>query len=91
MTDRAIKSIKDWSSANQGFYGDFRRWLRDGGYSDSSVKQYGTGARIALGLLDKPYWSITDTDLDRVRAHIASHYDSQATCDTYGKGLTKLG
>jgi site-specific recombinase XerD len=91
MTEEIVKPVREWPSANQGFYTDFRRWLRDGGYSESSVKLYGTSARIALGLLEKPYWSIDDADLDQVRAYIAAHYDSQATQETYGKGLTKLG
>ena len=29
--------IHEWPSVNQNFYSQFRRWLRDGGYSDSTI------------------------------------------------------
>ena len=35
--DPAVKSIKKWTPANRGFYDRFRRWLREGGYSDSAT------------------------------------------------------
>jgi hypothetical protein len=53
MKDVKRKPIKDWPSGNQHFYASFRRWLRDGGYSDSSLHIYGVAAQIALGILDE--------------------------------------
>ncbi len=50
MTGSAVRPIKDWPVASQRFYADFRRWLRDGGYSDSSLHLYGVAARITLGV-----------------------------------------
>ena len=55
--DPAIKPIGRWSSANRGLYDRFRRWLREGGYGDSALNIYGVAARLALGLLDKAYWT----------------------------------
>jgi integrase len=91
MTCGTVKPIKDWPAPNQRFYADFRQWLRDGGYGDSALKLYGIAARLALGLLDEPYWTLDpDADLDRAREYIAVHYDSEATRDSYHKGLAKL-
>lgn len=87
----AIKPIAAWPSANPGFYDDFRAWLKAGGYGESALDLYSVAARLALGLLDKPYWQIDpEADLDRVRAYLAAHYDSQGTRSTYEKGLAKL-
>jgi integrase/recombinase XerD len=89
--DPAIKPIREWCSANQGFYARFRCWLRDGGYSDSALALYGVAARLALGQLEQPYWLIDpEVDLDRVRAYVKSHYDSAGTRQAYFKGLAKL-
>ncbi|MCL7455369.1 MAG: tyrosine-type recombinase/integrase, partial [Anaerolineae bacterium] len=83
--------IHEWLSVNRNFYSQFRRWLRDGGYSDSTLTLYGTAARLALGWLDTAYWLIDpDADLDRVREIIAAHYESEGTRSTYFKGLAKL-
>lgn len=65
------KSMCDWFPANQGFYVAFRHWLEAGGYSDSALRLYGAGARLALGSLDKAYWLIdSKDDLDTVRQAI---------------------
>lgn len=40
--------------------------------------------------MDKPYWQITETDLEAVRSIIAARFDSQATREGYYKGLLKL-
>ena len=45
------KSIADWFAPNRTFYNDFRQWLRDGGYGDSSLRLYSMAARFALGTL----------------------------------------
>jgi integrase len=83
--------IHEWPSVNRNFYSHFRRWLRDGGYSDSTLTLYGTAARLALGWLDMAYWLIDpEADLDRVREIIAAHYASEGTRSTYFKGLAKL-
>ena len=90
-SDPAVKRLGDWSPANKNFFLRFRRWLQNGGYSDSSLHLYGCAARLALGWLDKPFWEIDpQEDIDRVRQYIAGRYTSQATCDSYNKGLLKL-
>jgi len=89
--DPAVKSIKRWLPANRGFYADFRRWLRDGGYSDSALNVYGVAVRLALGWLDQPYWLINpQQDLDRVRDYLATRSLSAATRSAYENGLEKL-
>lgn len=87
----AVQPIGSWSPANRGFYDNFRDWLREGGYGQSALDLYSVAARLALGLLDKSYWQIDpETDLNRVRQYLATHYDRQATRSTYEKGLAKL-
>jgi integrase/recombinase XerD len=89
--DPAVKPFKEWPPANQGFYDGFRLWLRDAGYSQSTRGLYRAAFRLALGLLDKPYWEIDPrTDLDRVREYIIAHYDRPSTCECYLKGIAKL-
>lgn len=47
--------------------------------------------RLALGLLDKPYYEIDPTaDLDQVRDYLARRFDKTSTLATYHKGLAKL-
>jgi integrase/recombinase XerD len=83
--------IKAWPRANQGFYDDFRAWLRAGGYGASALMLYSVAARLALGWLDRPYWMIDpESDLEQVREYIAAHYPSPGTQSTYNKGLAKL-
>jgi integrase len=78
-------------SANQNFYVQFRRWLRDGGYGDSALDLYSVAARLALGWLDKAYWLIDpEADIVQVRQAIAERYERESTCQTYFKGLAKL-
>jgi site-specific recombinase XerD len=90
-SDPAVKRLSEWLSANRTFYTTFRRWLRDGGYSDSTLNIYGCAVRLALGWLDKPYWEIDpQADIARVRAYISERYDSASTRRDYGQGLRKL-
>jgi site-specific recombinase XerD len=90
-TDPNVKPIKAWFPANRGFYADFRKWLRNGGYGDSALNIYGVAARLALGWLDEPYWLIDpQADLDRVREYIASRYERESTRISYYKGIAKL-
>jgi integrase len=89
--DPAVKAWKEWLPANRGFYDQFRRWLREGGYSRSSIDIYGCAARLALGWLDKPYWEIDpQADIERVCEYIAARYERESTRQDYGKGLKKL-
>jgi integrase len=89
--DPAVKPYAEWPSANQGFYNGFRLWLQGAGYSQSTLGIYRAAFRLALGLLDKPYWEINpQADLDRVREYIAAHYDSLATRECYLRGIAKL-
>jgi integrase/recombinase XerD len=89
--DPAVKPYAEWPSANQGFYNGFRLWLQDAGYSQSTLGIYRAAFRLALGLLDKPYWEIdVEVDLNRVREYIAAHYDSPSTRECYLKGIAKL-
>jgi len=89
--DPAVKPFKEWPPANQGFYNGFRLWLQDAGYSQSTLGTYRAAFRLALGLLDKPYWEIDlRADLDRVREYIAAHYDRPSTRECYLKGIAKL-
>jgi site-specific recombinase XerD len=91
MTGLAVKPLAEWPADNQCFYEDFCHWLRAGGYSDSTVYLYGIAARLALGWLDKDYRLINpEDDLNRLRQAIHDHYASEATCQTYLKGVAKL-
>jgi integrase len=86
-----FKPVAAWLPANQGFYARFRTWLRDGGYGESALNQYSVAVRLAISILDKPYWLIdAGADLDQVRQVITATYESQATCGAYNKGLLKL-
>jgi integrase len=89
--DRDVLPIGEWLPANLDFYRDFRRWLRRGGYGESALNIYGTAARLALGWLDTAYWEIDpQTDLERVREYVAARYESEATRESYFKGVAKL-
>ncbi len=90
--DPNLKPFGQWSSANKGFYADFRKWLKLGGYGFSALNTYGVAARMALGYLDKSYWAIDPiVDLDKVREYIDDHFESAGTRSSYKKGLLKLG
>ncbi len=66
-------------------------WLANGGYSQSAVKQYCGGVRLALSWLDKPHHNIDPTtDLDQVRAYLTQRDLRPSTLATYHKGLAKL-
>ncbi len=89
--DPALKALRQWPSANRRFYIRFRDWLTAGGYSPSALNIYGTAVRLALAYLKKPFRKIDpDTDLERVRDHIASRGFSENTRADYAKGLSKL-
>jgi len=89
--DPAVVPYAQWSSANQGFYNGFLKWLQDAGYSQSTRGLYRAAFRLALGLLDRPYWEIDpQADLDRVREYISTHYDRPSTRDCYIQGIAKL-
>lgn len=89
--DPAIKSFGEWLPANQGFFKNFCTWLQDGGYSFSAVNIYGVAARLALGYLDKPYWTIDpDADLERMSLHLETRLLTPGTRNDYRKGLLKL-
>jgi len=99
VTPPAFMPLAEWPAGNRRVYAGFCEWLRDGGYSDSTVYLYGRAARLALG------WAGEDprpvdfqasppdalaAHLARAKQAIAAHYDSQATRQTYFKGLAKL-
>jgi hypothetical protein len=89
--DPAVRRWGQWLPANRSFYGCFRRWLRDSGYSDSAIGIYGVAARQALGFLDRPYWTIDPAaDLERALQHFLARPISPASKDGYRKGLKKL-
>ncbi len=86
-----IKLFADWPPANRLFYADFRQWLVEGGYSDSTLRAYSVAVQVALGLLNKPYWLIDpDTDLEQVNEYLVKRYSNHATRDTYKRGMRKL-
>jgi integrase/recombinase XerD len=86
-----LKPYRAWFPPNHGFYVGFQKWLVEGGYGPSALNIYSVAARLAFGVLDKPYWQIDpEGDIDRVRAYIADHYASEGTRSSYGKGLSKL-
>jgi integrase len=89
--DPAVKPFGEWPPVNRSFYESFRHWLRDAGYSQSTLGIYRAAFRLVLGLLDKPYWEIDPrADLDRVREYITAHYDSPSTRECYLRGIAKL-
>jgi site-specific recombinase XerD len=89
--DPAIKAWREWLPENQRFYDNFRKWLKKGGFSDSTLNTYGVAARQALGFLDKYYWQIDpESDLQRAWERLQTHPTSPATQDCYRKGLAKL-
>ena len=55
-TDPNLKPIGHWSPENRVFLADFCAWLREGGYAQSSIHQYGVSARLTLAFLDRS-WS----------------------------------
>jgi integrase/recombinase XerD len=90
-TDPAVKPWKEWLPVNRAFYDRFRKWLREGGYSRSSIDIYGSAVRLALGWLDKPFWEIDPrADIERVTEYLDTHYERASTRQDYGKGLKKL-
>jgi site-specific recombinase XerD len=89
--DPAIQPFGEWSQANRGFYDRFRRWLRQGGYGASALNIYSVAARMAIGLLKKPYWQIDpESDLALIKVHIRERFSSSTTRSGYEKGLRKF-
>jgi len=91
LKDLAIQCLAEWSNENRGFYGGFRNWLKENGYSPSALNIYGAAVRMAIGYLRQPYWTIDpEADLERVREHLAQSARTLATQADYRKGLLKL-
>jgi site-specific recombinase XerD len=91
MTRLAGNPLEDQPPTNRGFLDEFCHWLRDGGYSESTVSSYSIAVRLALDWLEKDYQLVDpEADLDRARAAIAARYEREATRRTYFKGLAKL-
>ncbi len=89
--DPRIVRFDDWFPPNRGFYAEFRRWLRESSYGDSALSIYSVAVRLALGLLDKPYWTIDpESDLQVARDYIVAQYTSAGTRQSYLKGVAKL-
>jgi integrase/recombinase XerD len=88
--DPETKPFKQWLPENKGCYAKFQDWLRETGCSLSTIAIYSGGVRWALGWLDQPYWTITDTDLARAAAHIQPLCQSPATWKGYRQGLVKF-
>lgn len=91
LKDLAIQRFKEWTDENKGFYGGFRDWLKENGYGDSALQIYGAAARMAIGYLRKPYWTIDpQADMEIVREHLAQSERTLNTQVDYRKGLLKL-
>jgi site-specific recombinase XerC len=90
-SDPEVHRLCEWPSENLGVYYDFRRWLSDIGYSQSSICLYGVAARQAIGYLNKPYWVIDiDSDIEKVWRHFQARSISPLTLADYHKSLIKL-
>ena len=89
--DPAITPFVDWPTPNRSFHHAFYHWLKSGGYSPSSLNTYSVTARLALGYLNKLYWTIdSDMDIEKVHDYIEQRYASESTRRVYDKGLRKL-
>jgi integrase len=90
-TDPQITPFGEWLPENRHFHADFCCWLKQGGYGASAIHIYCVGARLALGLLDKPIEGIDiEHDFQSVLAHLETRPLASATVDGYRKGLNKL-
>jgi len=90
-TDLAITPFASWPLPNRSFHIAFYRWLKAGGYSPSTLNIYSVASRLALGYLNKLYWSIDpEKDLALVVEYLEKRYDRLATRSGYSKGLKKL-
>ncbi len=90
-TDTVLKPIGQWLPENRDFLADFCAWLRQGGYSPSSIRTYSVSARLALGFLDKLWMQLDpQRDMEQVRSYQASRRFSSSTLAGYQKGLNKL-
>ncbi len=90
FTDPAITPFCKWPPANQGLFRKFQEWLTDTGYGESALNIYGVAARLALGLLNKAYWTIDANDFEQVHQYIGAYYASAGTRVSYHKGLLKF-
>jgi site-specific recombinase XerD len=88
--DPAIQRMGQWLECNQEFYKQFYYWLGRGGYAKHTVTCYGTAARDALGLVNKPYWEIDSADLARVYDYLAARTTSASVRGARKGGLDKL-
>ncbi len=89
--DSAITPFADWPIPNHSFHHAFYQWLKSGGYGASTMNIYSVAARLALGYLNKLYWTIDpDVDLEKVRDYISQRNINQSTRLEYCKGLRKL-
>lgn len=91
LKDPALQRFGEWSEENRGFYAGFRTWLKENGYGNAALNIYGAATRMAIGYLQKPYWTIDpEADLERVREHLAGSYRTANTQADYRKGLLKF-
>ena len=90
-SDPAITPLAAWPTPNRSFHYSFYQWLKAGGYSPTTLNLYSVSARLALGYLNKLYWTIDpDQDIELVRDYIKQRYTSPSTYSEYNKGLRKL-
>jgi len=90
--DPEAKKWLDWVPENRYCLERFQKWLCETGSAPTTIKLYSASARWALALQDKPYWAIDPQCdiLERTGEHIRSQCASQATWETYHKGLVKF-
>ena len=89
--DPNVKPIKSWFPPNQGFYDNFRKWMRESGCTEITVSAYSIGPRFAMGFLDKPYWILDpQDDLDAVLTYLERKFDNPSRMFHYRKGLCKF-
>lgn len=89
--DPAITPFAAWPIPNHSFQHSFYQWLKSGGYGPSTLNTYSVVARLTLGYLNKPHWTIDpEADIELVRGYIEQHYASRSTRREYDKGLRKL-
>jgi integrase len=90
-SNQKIKPFGEWLPENRRLHADYCSWLKRGCYGASAVHIYCVGARLALGLIDKPIDQIViETDLQTVRAFLDTTPLAPTTKNGYRKGLNKL-
>jgi|WetSurMetagenome_2_1015567.scaffolds.fasta_scaffold15561_2 site-specific recombinase XerD len=89
--DPALTRFGDWPVPNRTFHKAYYHWLKEGGYGPTSLTTYSVVARLALGYLNKLYWTIDpEQDLEKVAQYLNKHYSSASTRRVYQVGLKKL-